>query len=275
MSSQRSECRDLCSVPPSMPSLASSTAAQGWNWQQGQPGSLQSSRMLEDDKQDLSKSTALSQKADQWATSHPCGRDGKNLGSTAESPTSLSSSPSPLSPGKALSTNGVTSRPSPQSAILTSSDSDWDPPRGISKTGPTPNYCVIGVVNDSYMEGTVEGKTETCPPISPPMQQNRVVQRTMSDSTHLTVPASLPLPDKYPGKDVPPPQTTVKYFTVEDKQSVLPSTASIPSDPTTKKEQPAGVSQSSARIQLPQQLSESGNAVSSREIQPKGVCNGR
>lgn len=275
MSSQRSECRDLCSVPPSMPSLASSTAAQGWNWQQGQPGSLQSSRLLEDDKQDLStKTTALSPEVDQRATSHPCSRGGKNLGSTAESPTSLSSSPSPLSPGKALSTNGVTSRPSPPSAILTSSDSDWDPPRSISKTGPAPNYCVIGVVNDNYVEGVVEGKTETRPPISPPMQQNRVVQRTMSDSTHLTVPASLPLPDKYPGKDVPPPQTAVKYFTIEDKQSVPPS-MSIPSDPTTKKEQPAGVPQGSGRIQSPQKLSESGNAVSSRDIQPKGVCDGR
>ncbi len=111
MSSQRSECRDLCSLPPSMPGLASSTAAQGWNWQQGQPGSLQSSRLLEDDKQDLfTKSTALSQEADQRVTSHQSSRGGKNLGSAAESPTSVSSSPSPLSSGKDLSTNGVTSR---------------------------------------------------------------------------------------------------------------------------------------------------------------------
>ncbi|XP_026062391.1 microtubule-associated protein 4 isoform X1 [Carassius auratus] len=266
MSSQRSECRDLCAVPPSMPGLESSTAAQGWNWQQGQPGGLQSSRLLEDDKQDLSaKSTALSQEADQRVTSLQSSRGGKNLGSAAESPTSISSSPSPLSPGKDLSTNGVTSGPSPRSGVLTSSDSDWDPPPSISKTGLAPNYCVIGVVNDSYVEGKVEGKTETRPPMSPPVQQNRVVQRTMSGSTHLTVPASLQLPDKYPGKDVPPLQTTVKYFTVEDKQSLLPP-MSIPSAP-------AGVPQSSERIQLPPQPSGSGNAVSSPDSQPKGVCN--
>ncbi|RXN38994.1 microtubule-associated 4-like isoform X2 [Labeo rohita] len=272
MSSQRSECRDLCSVPPSMPGLASSTAAQGWNWQQGQPGGLQSSKLLEDDKQDLStKSTALSQEADQRVTSLQSSRGGKNLGSAAESPTSISSSPSPVSPGKVLSTNGVTSGPSPRSGILTSSVCDWDPPPSISKTGLAPNYCVIGVVNDSYVEGEVGAKAETHPPVSPPVQQSRVVQRTMSDSTHLTVPASLQLPDKYPGKDVPPPQTAVKYFTVEDKQSVTPS-MSIPSAPTSKKEQPAGAPQSSERIQLPPQPSGSGNAVSSPVIQPKGVC---
>ncbi len=275
MSSQRSECRDLCSLPPSMPGLASSTAAQGWNWQQGQPGSLQSSRLLEDDKQDLfTKSTALSQEADQRVTSHQSSRGGKNLGSAAESPTSVSSSPSPLSSGKDLSTNGVTSRPSPRSGVLTSSDSDWDPPPSISKTGLAPNYCVIGVVNDSYVEGEVEGKTETRPPMSPPVQQNRMVQRTMSDSIHLTVPASLQLPDKYPGKDVPPPQTAIKYFTIEDKQSLLPS-MSILSAPTAKKEQPAGVPQSSEWIQLPPQPSGSGNTISSPDIQPTGVCNGR
>ncbi len=166
MSSKHSECRDLCSVPPYMPGLASSTAAHGWNWQQGQPGSLQSSRLLEDDKQDLStKSPALSQEADQRVTSHQSSRGGKNLGSSAESPTSVSSSPSPMSPGKYISTNGVTSGPSPRSGVLTSSDSDWDPHPSISKTGLTPNYCVIGVVvNDSYVEGEVEGKTETRPP---------------------------------------------------------------------------------------------------------------
>uniref|UniRef100_A0A8C1DEJ1 Microtubule-associated protein n=1 Tax=Cyprinus carpio carpio TaxID=630221 RepID=A0A8C1DEJ1_CYPCA len=272
MSSQRSECRDLCSVPPSMPGLASSTAAQSWNWQQGQPGDLQSSRLLEDDKQDLStKSMALNQEADQQVTSHQSSRGGKNLGSAAESPTSVSSSPSPVSSGKDLSTNGVTSGPSPRSGILTSSDRDWDPPPSISKTVLAPNYCVIGVVNDSYVKGEVEGKPETSPPMSPPMQQNRVVQRTMSDSTHLTVPASLQLPDKYPGKDVPPPQTAIKYFTVEDKQSVLPS-MSISSAFMTKKEQPTGVPQSSQRIQLPPQPSGNGNAVSSPDIQ-SGVCN--
>ncbi|XP_052471726.1 microtubule-associated protein 4-like isoform X1 [Carassius gibelio] len=272
MSSQRSECRDL-RFDPSIPGLASSTAAQGWNWQQGQPGSLQSSRLLEDDKQDLfTKSTAVSQEVDQWVTSHQSSRGGKNLGSAAESPTSVSSSPSPASSGKDLSTNGVTSGLSPRSGILTSSDRVWDPPPSILKTGLAPNYCVIGVVNDSYVEGEVEGNAGTRPPMSPPMQQSRVVQRTMSDSTHLTVPASLQLPDKYPGKDVPPPQTAIKYFTVEDKQSVPPS-MSIPSAPTTKKEQPAGVPQSSQRIQLPSQPSGSGNVVSSPEIQSKAVCN--
>lgn len=272
MSSQRSECRDLCSVPPSMPGLASSTAAQGWNWQQGQPGNLQSSRLVEDDKQDLStKSTVISQEVDHRVNIYPGSRGLKNLGSTAESPTSLSSSPSPLSPGKAISPNGVTSGPSPRSAILSSSD--WDAPRGTLQTGPAPNYCVIGVVNDSYVEGVVEGKEETPPPISPPLQQNRVVQRTMSGSTHLTVPASLQLPDKYPGKDVPSPPQTVKYSTVEDKQSILPS-MSIPSAPAIEKEQSVGVPQTSGRILLMQESSEKGNAASSGHIQPKS-SNGR
>ncbi|XP_051557022.1 microtubule-associated protein 4-like isoform X4 [Myxocyprinus asiaticus] len=281
MSSQRSEYRDLCSVPPSVPGLASSTTAQGWNWQQGQPSSMQSSTLLEDDKQGIStKLTALSQEAEQWVTIHQSNRGGKNLGSTTEIPTSLSSSPSPMSPGKPLSTNEVTPRSNgSQSAISASSDlhkpdSDWGLPPSI-KTGPAPNYCVIGVVNDSYMEGTVEGKTGTHSPACTFPMQNRVVQRTMLDSTRLTVPASLQLLDKYPSKDVPPLQTAVKCFTIEDKQSFLSNT-NIPSDPTTKKEQPTGAPFNPDRTQLLPQPSESGKAGPSLTFsgtQPPGICN--
>nr|XP_055059839.1 mucin-2 [Misgurnus anguillicaudatus] len=284
MSSQRSECRDLCSMPPSMPGLASSSTSQGWTWQQGKADNLASSRLLEDKQGFPTRSTTLNQEPDQWVTSQQNNRSGTNLGSMAESPTSLSSSPSPVSPGRPLSTNGVTpgSTGSLSGQIcsdLHKPDNDWNPPPSISgisnKTyqtqNPTPNYCVISVVNDSYAEGTFEGKTETHPPPGTfPMQQNRVVQRTMSDSTHLTVPASVQLPDKYPGKDVPPLQAAVKCFTVDDKQSILPST----NISSAKKDLPAGAPQTPDRDQL--QPLESLKAVSTpafSDVQPKGNCN--
>lgn len=281
MSSQRSEYRDLCSMPPSMPGLVSSTAAQGWNWQQGKADSLQSSKLLEDDKQGLyTRSEALNQGSDQWITSHQRNKSGANLGSTAESPASLSPSPSPLmSPGKPVTTSGATPRSNGSSLTcsdLRKPDSCQAPPPIISKTDVIPNYCAIAVVNDSYLDGTFEGKMETRPSVGMfPMQHNRVVQRTMSDTTHLTVPASLQLPDKYPGKDVLPLQAAVKYFTVEDKQRV-PSSTNIPSSPLLKKEQPVGVQQSHERNQLqPQPLVKAVSSPAFSDVQPKETCHGR
>lgn len=277
MSSQHSEYRDLCSMPPSMPGLASSTAAQGWNWQQGKADSLQSSKLLEDDKQGLyTRSASLNQGSDQWITSN---KSGTNLGSMAESPGSLSSSPSPLmSPGH-VTTNGATLRSNGSSLTLSACsdlrkpDSCQAPPPIISKTEPAPNYCAIAVVNDSYVDGTFEGKIGTHPSVGTfPMQHNRVVQRTMSDTTHLTVPASLQLPDKYPGKDVPPSHTAVKYFTMDDKQSIPPST-NIPSAPLIK---PVGAPQTLERNQLqPQPLLKAVSSPAFSDVQPKDTCNGR
>lgn len=273
MSSQRSEYRDLCSMPPSMPGLAvaPSTAAQGWNWQQGKAESLQSSKFSEDDKQGLYiKSAAHNQGSDQWITSH---QSGMNLGSTAESPASLSSSPSPVSSGKPVTTNGATSKSNGSSPVF-STCSDLRKPDSGQAPPPIISGILIGVVNDSYVEGTFEGKTGTHPPVGMfSMQHNRVVQRTMSDTTHLTVPASLQLPDKYPGKDVPPLQAAVKYFTV-DKQSI-PSSTDIPSAPL-KKEQPVGAPQSLERNQLqPQPLVKAVSSPAFSDVQPKETCHGR
>ncbi|KAK3551913.1 hypothetical protein QTP70_031544 [Hemibagrus guttatus] len=136
-----------------------------------------------------------------------------SVGESLESP--LSSSPSPASPGKF-------------SASLDSAASvaEWNQsPHGLSpETSPKmgspqapPNYCVIGVVNDNYLEGgdecvggrpATEGSSneseeegEVLEPcfMGRAEQQRKAMRRAMSECSHLSVPASIQLPDKYPG----------------------------------------------------------------------------
>lgn len=176
---------------------------------------------------------------------------GSFLGSTGESPDSpLSSSPSPASPGKfpgslaGVGNNGVvlptasgspihrhddfvSSSPSPLSPA---NPTEWNPAFSASLADPSPrstpgqqvapNYCVIGVVNDNYMEGgdaaaiggrqgaegssedeeeeEVEEDLQPCF-MGRAEQQRKAMRRAMSECSHLAVPASLQLPDKYPG----------------------------------------------------------------------------
>ncbi|RXM29645.1 hypothetical protein EOD39_8610 [Acipenser ruthenus] len=96
------------------------------------------------------------------------------------------------------------------------------------KQEETPNYCVIGIVNDNYLEegSGFEQKpsplaTATMAKMAPALimsreaaedtgeeaepflsgratQQRRAMRRAMSECSHLSVPDSLELPDKYP-----------------------------------------------------------------------------
>ncbi|XP_029479464.1 microtubule-associated protein tau-like isoform X12 [Oncorhynchus nerka] len=152
------------------------------------------------------------------------------LGSAWESPTnSLSSSPSPASPGKLFSTPGREHRANGAAALRVSpavqhdaspfpntqkvDNCVWNPSfSGPPHTGlkpavqtsapaPADNYCVIGVVNDNYSKGgncTVSGFSEdrdedtgpTLPRGGGTEQQHKAVRRAISDCSHLSVPGS-------------------------------------------------------------------------------------
>nr|XP_015209655.1 PREDICTED: microtubule-associated protein 4-like isoform X8 [Lepisosteus oculatus] len=168
------------------------------------------------------------------------GAGGASLGSAGESPESpLSSSPSscgksPASPGKLLeplscTNNSVLSATlmgSPASTKLPDvsvseefgkmgSTSVWNPsfsaPPEPSSHPPlkgAPNYCVIGVVNDNYLEGSgghpgggsSEDSAEEVEPCLPDRaaHQRKAMRRALSECSHLSVPSCLELPDKYP-----------------------------------------------------------------------------
>nr|XP_046215800.1 microtubule-associated protein tau isoform X3 [Oncorhynchus gorbuscha] len=152
------------------------------------------------------------------------------LGSAWESPTnSLSSSPSPASPGKLFSTPGREHRANGAAALRVSpavqhdaspfpntqkvDNCVWNPSfSGPPHTGlkpavqtsapaPADNYCVIGVVNNNYSKGgngTVSGFSEdrdedtgpTLPRGGGTEQQHKAVRRAISDCSHLSVPGS-------------------------------------------------------------------------------------
>ncbi|KAG2458360.1 MAP4 protein, partial [Polypterus senegalus] len=100
-------------------------------------------------------------------------------------------------------------------------------PKRQSHMQEPPNYCVIGVVNDSYLEGASSNMKEDASPsgngktvestipstfrdtedsgdeVEPfiggrATQQRKAMRRAMSECTHLSVPTSLDLSDKYP-----------------------------------------------------------------------------
>lgn len=251
-----SEYSELCKVPP----MAAPPAPQPWDWQHqdmGAPKSLSgvphTSGLTDEDKLCFFDSPAG---GGMEAELKVPGRgtipgSGSFLGSAGESPDSpLSSSPSSASPGNFLGSlagvgnNGVVlpvatgspihhhhddfvSSPSPLSP---GNPAEWNPtfsrpltdhsPRIGGQQAP-PNYCVIGVVNDNYMEGgdaaamggrqgaegvseDEEEEEEVDEDLQPcymgrAEQQRKAMRRAMSECSHLAVPASLQLPDKYPG----------------------------------------------------------------------------
>ncbi|KAM6976871.1 uncharacterized protein FYW47_001701 [Aplochiton taeniatus] len=207
-----------------------------------------------------------------------------SLGSTAESPESpLSSSPSPspASPGRLPSALGcgnygaplppapvpsaslmdLPARPSPTQASPTPAGA-WSP--GFTESNPkaaprtAANYCVVGVVNDDYLErgdksappapggrqraegsseesgDDAEGAEELAPCfMGRAEQQRKAMRRAMSECSHLSVPASLELPDAYPGGGGgggvdeftssvrgprPPPHSMKRSLTVAEEQ---------------------------------------------------------
>lgn len=154
-----------------------------------------------------------------------------SFGSTGDSPESFSSSsPSAASPGRFSACTAdnndmmLLESPAGHKEVLSPLDpSNPTPFSGLlleqslrTPTSPTPpNYCVIGVDNDSTMESKdkrtkAEGssyESEEEEELAPCLmgraeQQRKAMRRAMSECSHLSVPASLELPDKYPGGDV-------------------------------------------------------------------------
>lgn len=245
-----SEYSELCKVP----SMSSTPAPQGWDWQHGDMGAQRSFA-------GSPRAPGLTDEDKLCFFDHPAGvgmeselkvpgrgaiPGSASLGSTGESPDSpLSSSPSPASPGKYGAPLGCvsstettvpsqltgspaqhTDSPSPLESLKPASVGGWIPsPHGlvteangkVASSPAPPNYCVIGVVNDNYLqsgdeglggrqmaEGSSDDNEEEGEDLEPCFmgrveQQRKAMRRAMSECSHLSVPASLELPDKYPG----------------------------------------------------------------------------
>lgn len=158
-----------------------------------------------------------------------------SVGESLESP--LSASLSPASPGKlTASLESAVHSPMSQSLQLFGSQnvdicsSEFSKPARVEESSlemnsksccsqATPNYCIIGVVNDSYFEGeddnagkqvaevTSDESEEESGVLEPCFmgraeQQRKAMRRALSECSHLSVPASIQLPDKYPGGTV-------------------------------------------------------------------------
>ncbi|KAL0156090.1 hypothetical protein M9458_047336, partial [Cirrhinus mrigala] len=216
-----SEYSELCKVP----SMSTSATPPGWDWQHGDLGAppsfgsgLRATGMTDEDKLCFYESPSELNVPGQGAVSKSM-----SFGSTGDSPESLSSSsPSAASPGKfatcAADNNGMMLLESPAGEPLKpASFSGLLPEQSPCTPSPLtpPNYCVIGVVNDSYLEGKderpkAEGsshESEEEEDLEPCFmgraeQQRKAMRRAMSECSHLSVPASLELPDKYPGGSV-------------------------------------------------------------------------
>lgn len=146
----------------------------------------------------------------------------------------LSSSPSALPPhslGASLIESPVDGD-TPSEPWKNSSFAETSPKVAMPQVAP--NYCVIGVVNDNHLERgndvvagagavlgprqlskgssgdnsedeeiEVEEEEEELKPcfMGRAQQQRKAMRRAMSECSHLSVPTSLELPDKYPGGD--------------------------------------------------------------------------
>lgn len=302
-----SEYSELCKGPP-MPAAA---APQGWEWG-GQHGGevvgaprglgggspARATGLTDEDKLCFFEGPAGVGVGDESELKVP-GRGVVGLGSAGESPESpLSSSPSSCgkSPGKpspatafpGSGNNGGLPSNVPPSAVPPTdprkpggSPASWSP--SLAEPGPkpaAPNYCVIGVVNDNYLEGGGDvdagngdrgrdvpalggprppagrggdGSSEDSEDDMEPCfmgraeQQRKAMRRAMSECSHLSVPASLELPDKYPDKFGPldelpspgasprrPHSAMKRSLTVADEQPSTPPPAMPLSAGTTR-----------------------------------------
>lgn len=244
-----SEYSELCKGS----SMSTPPATQGWDWQHddiGAPrnfaGTPRALGLTDEDKLCFFDPPAPMGKESELQvpgrSAIPVSMSLSSVGESLESP--LSSSPSPASPGKFTASlesagnsgiiicselSGSSSQnvvPSLFESPKPASVAEWNPsPHGLSpETSPKmgssqapPNYCVIGVVNDNYLEGgneSVGGRPaadgssneseeegEVLEPcfIGRAEQQRKGMRRAMSECSHLSVPASIQLPDKYPG----------------------------------------------------------------------------
>uniref|UniRef100_A0A673ALU5 Microtubule-associated protein n=1 Tax=Sphaeramia orbicularis TaxID=375764 RepID=A0A673ALU5_9TELE len=131
--------------------------------------------------------------------------------------------------GASLIEAPLTDALSPSEPWETSSFAESSPKVAMPQVAP--NYCIIGVANDNHLERDskviagaeaalgarqlsedssgdnseeedVEGEEELEPCLMGRAQQQRkAMRRAMSECSHLSVPTSLDLPDKYPGGD--------------------------------------------------------------------------
>lgn len=137
-----------------------------------------------------------------------------------------SSAMAPHSMGASLMEASPVDGDSPSEPWNSSSFAESSPKVAMPQVAP--NYCVIGVVNDNHLESEVvagagaalgarqlsegssgnsddeeieeEVELEPCF-MGRAQQQRKAMRRAMSECSHLSVPTSLELPDKYPGGD--------------------------------------------------------------------------
>lgn len=245
-----SEYSELCKGS----SMPAPPATQGWDWQHGDIGASRSFAgtpralgLTDEDKMCFFEPPeAMSKESELQVPGRnaiPGSMSLSSVGESLESHPSLSSSPSPASPGNFTESlesagnsgmmplaqlSGSSSRntdvTSPFESLKPASVAEWNQsPHSLSpETSPRigspqapPNYCVIGVVNDNYLEGEDEGgrpaaegssnesdeEGEVLEPcfMGRAEQQRKAMRRAMSECSHLSVPASIQLPDKYPG----------------------------------------------------------------------------
>uniref|UniRef100_A0A8C9TQS5 Microtubule-associated protein n=1 Tax=Scleropages formosus TaxID=113540 RepID=A0A8C9TQS5_SCLFO len=273
-----SEYSELCKVS----SVQESQGPQGWAWQHGEIGPPRSLAgpprvpgLTDEDKLCFFDGPAgVGVEPDLKVPGRAAG--GVSLGSAGESPESpLSSSPSPCSkspasPGKlgaspsyknSAATAPTNGSPSRHSGGSVSPDlhkpadiSVWNPsfggaPEFSPKPGAQapPNYCVIGIVNDNYLDGgddvsgasSEESEDEVAPTLMGRAdQQRKAMRRAMSECSHLSVPASLELPDKYPDKygaldELPSPGGGPRHPLSSMKRSLTVSDEQPPTPPPT------------------------------------------
>lgn len=202
-----SEYSELCKVPSASP--------PGWDWKHGDLGAPASfggghraTGMTDEDK--LCFYESPSELNVPGRGSVPASM---SFGSTGDSPESPSSS-SAASPGKFVASLQCMTDQNSRMILLDSPAGREEFPSPLEPLKPAlepPNYCVIGVVNDSYLESRdelmkaeeseEEGDLEPCI-MGRAEQQRKAMRRAMSECSHLSVPASLQLPDKYPGGGV-------------------------------------------------------------------------
>lgn len=245
-----SEYSELCKVP----SMSSPAAPQGWDWQREDLGASPAGLRGLTDEDKLCFYESPSELNVPGRGSVPASMSFGSAGDSLESPSS--SSPSAASPGKFTASVRCTADNNGTMLLTPALESPEHPLKpGLPPSSPSPltppNYCVIGVMNDSHLEGAEqvtggrpktegsshESEEEEEEDLEPCFmgraeQQRKAMRRAMSECSHLSVPASLELPDKYPALDeLPSPlggprrphaATMKRSLTVADDQPPTP-----------------------------------------------------
>uniref|UniRef100_A0A8C6SZS1 Microtubule-associated protein n=1 Tax=Neogobius melanostomus TaxID=47308 RepID=A0A8C6SZS1_9GOBI len=229
-----SEYSELCKVP----TMSAAGPPPPWDWQdmgapRGLGGSLAGGGLTDEDKLCFGVNADLKVPGGVRGMSTSPSLGNASLGSAGESPDSLSSSPSP-SPAQMSSQGGVSS-PSTMPRAMEESPTEgispsesWDNadfPQSSPKVAMpqvASKYCaessgdaltgaesllaggmVEGSTGDNSEEEDMEEVEEDLEPcfMGRAQLQRKAMRRAMSECTHLSVPSSLDLTDKYPGGD--------------------------------------------------------------------------